>query len=511
MKKTVFNLSLLKKRLLNSVQGFGVIELVIALSLLLIVLALSFTIYVFGAASFDVGEKQTDIQQNARMAAGFITEELRIAERVVLFDSYEDLPDIEDLEISDDYTLYFIYLKNSKIYFQKVDGENDPAPILEDISLKVEFDLEFSVSESRNILSFDITALEVASGRKYQLDTEVLVLNLEEIEDHSDGTGTALFYQIPAPPEQFIRRISLSPPHHTYGVYEGNENEGRINIDIITSNVEDGKDVTAEFWKVTPDDNYNISGDVNIDSSQVIEDDKANFNIAFGDDLHFGLYYVLVSVEGIEYSQKRYFYIYPTIDIAIDDRPGRPFYGVVEVEFGGVPEDTDVIFELIEITNSEDERLVEFTKHNEVKTYEDGKFESITFNLKLVHEEDFGKDFILKVTAGKLTESSEEFFVAEIQTIDVTETGAVSITTIGLSEGTEANFYIECEQGENVNFIIYEDDPEEPIEQPLYIDEEGNLNFNIKLEEPEKYSGEELTLFAEIDDLTGESNFTLTD
>ncbi len=406
MKKCIWEF---KNKIISDRQGLGLIELMIVLALLSITMAIAYTFYTFGLSTFSIGEKQVDVQQNARMAADFITRELRMAEKVVILDSHEDYEELEIEENMDDYLLYYIYLKDGSIYYERMSGP-DERDIVENISGNIEFDLEFRKSEAQdNLIKFNLDAVNIETGRTYSLETEVMVLNLEEIEDQSDGSGSAVFYQIPAPPDPYIESIVLTPQVHGY------EDSGTQEVDITVSthNVPEGSTVSAEFRDLEGEDESSEVQEVDPISDYPVEDNYARFNVEVPKYLDYGDYFFRVSVvnesEDVEISQRRYYYIYPQIyNIEIEKKPGEPHFGTVTIGTGGVPEGTEADIILLEDPENEDS-VVEFSYHSGgPKVNEDG---DIIFEIKLENDEDYGKDLVLVVTIGKTTKNSEEFFL----------------------------------------------------------------------------------------------------
>jgi len=344
--------SIIKKSLAKNCSGFALLELTIVVLLLTVVLTLGFTFYFFSIAAFDLGERQTDVQQNARMAADFISKELRIAELVVIIDKYEgevkelDVEDIRDMGIDVEqpepgYHIYFIFLRDDSIYHQEVDGVDDPVVLLEGISEKVDFNLNFSAAEKngkKHILKFDVFAEDKETDRTYHLESEVLALNMQDdIKDEllTEGTGTAIVYQVPAP-HPAIRSIRLLPQSRAY-----DKTNRTIDVKVITNQVSDGREVTVEFRLAGENDPENI---ILSPAPPVINENEASFEIEWTDDLYFGDYLVIVNIESVIFSQHRYFYLLPVIEsIEVrEDVPGTPRTGVT-IQTSGVEEGTDVL------------------------------------------------------------------------------------------------------------------------------------------------------------------------
>ncbi len=406
MRKRTCELYYYLKFIIYSGQGLGLVELLIALALLSIVLSLGYTFLFFGASAFRTGEQQADIQQNARLAAGFITRELRIAERVVLVDGYTDLESL-DIEAEGEFYLNFIYNHDGNIYFQVADESGvseavQDAVIQDAIAGNINFDLNFRLSGAGNILQFDLTAEEMASGRSYTLETEVLVLNLDQIEDHSSGSGKAIFYQAPAPPNPAIRDIRLEPHSHIYDGVTTNT----TNLTVYTSNVADGSTLAAEFLKIDEDGS---EVNVGIPSQTVsIVNNRVDLIFTLPSGLYFGDYFVSVDVEGVNSVQRRFYYIYPVIDnISITDIPGQPQFNII-VNTSGVPEGTAAEITLVDWNNQENEIAFEFHSGNNIVD-EKGTIDSVI----KIDPDDEQKLPLLFVTIGKVTENSEPFEVED--------------------------------------------------------------------------------------------------
>ena len=69
----------MRKRFLHNSAGLTLIELVISLSLLSVILGVGYNYFYLGTTTFSQGESQSQLQQNIRFAANYITRELRTA------------------------------------------------------------------------------------------------------------------------------------------------------------------------------------------------------------------------------------------------------------------------------------------------------------------------------------------------------------------------------------------------------------------------------------------------
>jgi len=434
-------------------NGFGLLELVISLGLLTMVLALGFTFYIFLLTTFDTGERQTDVQQNARLAGDFITDETRIAERMVIIDEYDG--DIESIDvdtinevidggIDDDEFLYFIYIENGSIYHQKVDDLESPdtATVLENISDKIEFELEFALSEKGNdILQFDLSTRDKETNRTYSIDKEVLILNLDEIEDESGGKGKAIFYQIPAPPDPSIRSVRLNRYDHVFG---SQDSEDILEITVYTSNVSDVKneEVSVNFYRLSQEGSIEDT-DIQEDKAEV-KDNQAELTLEGLEDLYFGYYFVEVaSVEETFASQRRDYYVEPTIELEkMESRPGNPHIGTITLKTGGLPIGTEVskgmpeddgfldhmFVELVNMidANEEEYESVEFDFHGDddikVEGNEEDGYGTVEFGIKVEDPEDAAKDLNLKVSIG-----NDQYFLNIYEDLEFEYLGSLEV------------------------------------------------------------------------------------
>ena len=89
-----------------SEKGLTLLELVMAFAILLLVLGVSYTFYVYAARSSAVTSSQASLQQNVRLARTLIENEIKFAEYIKVGESSE----------TENYRC--IYLENDKIMIQ---------------------------------------------------------------------------------------------------------------------------------------------------------------------------------------------------------------------------------------------------------------------------------------------------------------------------------------------------------------------------------------------------------
>ncbi len=182
------------KDLLCETRALTVVELLVAMILLLIVLTIAFTFFGYGINAFNTGEKRTLVQINSRLASRIITDELRYAESVVI---YNTLP----AHISG---VKAIYLNDNGAIMLR-DETGSERKLSGDFSDEVTFTgllFDINVDSSYKSLSFSITA-DREGEQEYTLSSEVAPLNQKgRISYDIEGqTGSILTY-ILIPPEE---------------------------------------------------------------------------------------------------------------------------------------------------------------------------------------------------------------------------------------------------------------------------------------------------------------------
>lgn len=63
-------------------RGYLLVEMTVTLAILVIVLAVGSAFFFFCSRTYSEGEKKTIVQSNARLAANFITKEVRYANKI---------------------------------------------------------------------------------------------------------------------------------------------------------------------------------------------------------------------------------------------------------------------------------------------------------------------------------------------------------------------------------------------------------------------------------------------
>ncbi|MCW3490306.1 prepilin-type N-terminal cleavage/methylation domain-containing protein [Dethiobacter alkaliphilus] len=151
-------------------KGLSLVELMVALSVLLLVLAIGYPFYFFGTRSFAVGEEQSNVQRDLRVAASFITRELRNATFVQIGTDTAD----------DGYE--YIYLNDDNIKHLK---DTTITTWTNDNILS----LSFNIEEKENIVTFQITGQE--GNQVYSINSSV---HLNNVKNQPEASGSLIRY-----------------------------------------------------------------------------------------------------------------------------------------------------------------------------------------------------------------------------------------------------------------------------------------------------------------------------
>ncbi len=187
-------------------SGLSLVELIVTLALLSIVLAGAYMFYFFGHMSFVTAEGRSDVQKNVRMAADFISREIRHATRVHLGlpEGKTSIPHAAALEEDE----HYIFLNADGLIEYRTKNVSRLIPGV--ISDKVEFDLSFVKSTTHtNVLSFRVDGTR-DSGQTYSLLSEVFIENLGFLNSViTGGTSASTVYFIKQP--SGLAFLSVSP------------------------------------------------------------------------------------------------------------------------------------------------------------------------------------------------------------------------------------------------------------------------------------------------------------
>jgi len=152
--------------------GLSLIELLVALSLLSVALAVGFGFYEFVHASFVRGEQQANLQQAVGFAADYLNDELRNVTDIELINA-ATIPAVSQIPINE----YYIYLNAGNALELRKQGAS---------SILIDFD-DYKVSGatlifrrvSPTILAFTLSAdRKTAPFGRFTVTTEIFLDNL---------------------------------------------------------------------------------------------------------------------------------------------------------------------------------------------------------------------------------------------------------------------------------------------------------------------------------------------
>lgn len=171
---------MLLKRLIDN-RGVSLVELLIAVSLLAIVLGVGYNFFFFGAQAFKTGERQSNTQQAVRLAADFISNEIRYASSLDII-AIENVPNNFNTT-TDDY--YYLYNKNNQIYYRQP-GESSGSALFGGLNADIDYGLNFKkgipiIGTDSISIAFNISGSK-AGLNMYSVDTEVIILNIYVVE-----------------------------------------------------------------------------------------------------------------------------------------------------------------------------------------------------------------------------------------------------------------------------------------------------------------------------------------
>ncbi|ACA59473.1 hypothetical protein Daud_0961 [Candidatus Desulforudis audaxviator MP104C] len=256
-------------------KGLTLVELLVGAALLGAVLAIGYTFFYFGHQSFTAGEQRSWVRQNIRLAADFITQELRYATHVYVLGS---VPQSFAADLN------YIYVKDGVLKHRKAGGGEDTVfdRISEGVVLKE--DLGFS-------LDGEFLAYRVANSGEdaYAIDGRIRLLNPLADSSGKDGVAVAYKSERPAetPPERYTLTVSVAEGNGTTSpeagdhVYEKNTTVpltafpadgwvfkkwliNGVNITTATTTIVMNKDIEARAYFVDKYDFYDFLQDQNV-------------------------------------------------------------------------------------------------------------------------------------------------------------------------------------------------------------------------------------------------------
>ena len=295
-------------------RGLTLVEVLVALTVLLLALPLMLSLFSLGSRTFGAGEVQSNLQQITRLSVDFISREMRFAHEVqVLGEEFEFHPQCSH-----------IYIRDGSVIYQPPEPAEEQV-LLEAISSEVTFSLAFAEGDGgEDMLLVRVTGGQ--EGTEYSVTTEVLLLNARGITfdpegDIADGVGVGVRYVSPTPPPPMIRNVLLTHPGQEeilQGHVEGEEVS--VHVTVNTFRVEDGTSAHLLIFEGEASEpgvlDVTISpGSADAEGYDVGErsifHNTAEFLVTFHQEVPPGTYKMQVRVDGIEEPLTRAYVVMP--------------------------------------------------------------------------------------------------------------------------------------------------------------------------------------------------------
>lgn len=178
-------------------RGITLVELLVGVAVLSAVLAIGYTFFSFVNNSFTRGEKSSDIRQNVHLATEFITQELRYATHVRIYESFNENFTDPVFVANDSNGYSFIYVDADGFLMYREAGAAMPEKRFEVIAQKpiVNLSLEFSFNDGAlpTLLNFKVTNVEEDN---YFIESAIGFINeIKEWAPKSADPGVAIAYK----------------------------------------------------------------------------------------------------------------------------------------------------------------------------------------------------------------------------------------------------------------------------------------------------------------------------
>jgi len=187
---------------LKDQQGVTLIELLVGIALLAVVIGLAFNYYNVGASSFEVGERRTNMQQVARLAADNVIEELRYAKEIEIEDSKSNFNNEEDGWNYFYFTDGNLMLKEYYYCDDKNEVKYNKDDLFEPLTNNVKFnedETNYDFNEDDNILEIELEVKDAQDDNfTHEIETGLALPKLEEIEGQDEN---AIGFYAPDAPE----------------------------------------------------------------------------------------------------------------------------------------------------------------------------------------------------------------------------------------------------------------------------------------------------------------------
>ncbi|MBS3983004.1 MAG: hypothetical protein KGZ41_04320 [Dethiobacter sp.] len=283
------------KWLLKNEKGLSLVELVISLSFLSVILGIGYSYFYFATNTFRVGQNQSNLQQNIRLATNYITRELRTAHLVEVKGNNFTIPATDP-----HYGYIFIDAGNGRITHLKK-GTTQKVDILSGLTDNVSFNINFR-PKAADPKTLVYTISGTYQGTTNSSTSELFLENVTRVTTTDGATtetgGAIIRYAKPGPPAPTIKNVTLTPSEITFG------NSATIVVNVETAFVNNGSLVTAKFF-------YNDPAVPPLEASASIRSDVATLFLSPAEPLPVGAYKIEVWVTNTTYPHTKAFIVNP--------------------------------------------------------------------------------------------------------------------------------------------------------------------------------------------------------
>lgn len=297
---------------LKDKRGVTLVELLVTLALLSLIFLMMFSLYIFGLTNFRSGAEQYDLQSEVRLALETLTDDVRYATIVEVFDkdeSEDNYINIEEiLEVDgglytniDPFSTYIYYDEDQQSIVKLRRAAR------QDIFLQSEADdplLFSSVSGSESALRYEVEGYNSREGRNFSVISEIIMLNNPSV---SSGSGDVLRYLTP---EAFVSQSQFPDvvldgandnEHLQLSFYDPDGNPRQVQyLYYETSPGANNHQLTDAHVAISPQNMLTHQFDITFEEignqpKNFVSGDEIFFVVEYGSDLEFEAAYLLVA------------------------------------------------------------------------------------------------------------------------------------------------------------------------------------------------------------------------
>lgn len=204
-------------------KGITLVELIIVMSLILVILTLTFYFDIFAIRGLQIGYSNSELQHNTRLASDYILEELRNAYTINILDSKPDPLDSEK-------RYFYVENNNIKHVMSGVETnimQNTPS----DFTTEIIFE---NKTDNEKIIKYTVNSS--FKNRKYSLSSEINPYNLLETEvvdgvtvsGITGSSGSVIEYSSPLTDDEIVEIDKILFVLKKYNLFLVEETDGSL-------------------------------------------------------------------------------------------------------------------------------------------------------------------------------------------------------------------------------------------------------------------------------------------